>query len=56
MCLVSWYSNNGTETILILAKEKGLIESVEKSLRKLQEAGLWVSEAVIQMLKVKAGE
>ena len=46
----------GTGTILILAKERGLIESVEKSLRKLQEAGLWVSETVIQMLKVKAGE
>ncbi len=46
----------GTGTILILAKEKGLIESVEESLRKLQNEGLWISESVIQMLKLKAGE
>ncbi len=46
----------GTGTILILAKENGLIASVEESLRKLQNAGLWISESVIQMLKDKAGE
>ena len=46
----------GTGTILILAKENGLIESVEESLAKLQYAGLWISESVIQMLKAKAGE
>lgn len=46
----------GTGTILILAKERGLIESVEQSLRALQNAGLWVSESVIQLLKHKAGE
>ncbi|NOZ49473.1 MAG: DUF3368 domain-containing protein [Chloroflexi bacterium] len=46
----------GTGTILILAKEDGLIESVEQSLRKLQNAGLWISEPIIQMLKRKAGE
>ena len=45
-----------TGTILILAKEDGLIESVEQSLRKLQNAGLWISEPIIQMLKRKAGE
>ncbi len=46
----------GTGTILILAKEQGLIESVEESLRSLKNAGLWISEAVIQLLKEKAGE
>ena len=46
----------GTGTILILAKENRLIESVEESLRKLQDAGLWISESVVQMLKAKAGE
>lgn len=46
----------GTGTILILAKERGLIESVEQSLRALQNAGLWVSEPIIQLLKGKAGE
>jgi predicted nucleic acid-binding protein len=46
----------GTGTILILAKERGLIESVEQSLRKLRNAGLWISEPIIQMIKHKAGE
>jgi predicted nucleic acid-binding protein len=46
----------GTGTILILAKEQGLIQSVEQSLRALQNAGLWISEAVIQMIKQQAGE
>lgn len=46
----------GTGSILIAAKQKGLIDSVEDSLRQLQKAGLWISEAVIQMLKAKANE
>ena len=46
----------GTGAILILAKERGLIESVEQSLRKLQNVGLWISEPIIQLLKRKAGE
>ncbi|VAW42243.1 hypothetical protein MNBD_CHLOROFLEXI01-3832 [hydrothermal vent metagenome] len=46
----------GTGTILILAKDRRLIESVEQSLRKLQSVGLWISEPIIQMLKRKAGE
>jgi len=46
----------GTGTILILAKERRLIESVEQSLRKLQNVGLWISEPIIQLLKRKAGE
>jgi predicted nucleic acid-binding protein len=46
----------GTGTILILAKERGLIQSVEQALRALQNAGLWISESVVQMLKHEAGE
>ncbi|MCB9135866.1 MAG: DUF3368 domain-containing protein [Anaerolineales bacterium] len=46
----------GTGALLILAKERGLIQSVEQSLRTLQQAGLWISEAVIQMIKKQAGE
>jgi predicted nucleic acid-binding protein len=37
-------STLGAGSILILAKERGLIESVEQSLRTLQNAGLWISE------------
>lgn len=46
----------GTGTILIIAKENGLIDSVEQSLRKLQNVGLWITEPVIKMLMLKAGE
>jgi predicted nucleic acid-binding protein len=49
-------STLGTGSILILAKERGLIESVEQCLRTLQNAGLWISEPIIQMLKHQAGE
>ena len=46
----------GTGTILILAKEQGLIPSVEDALRTLQSKGLWITESVIRMLAEKAGE
>ncbi len=46
----------GTGSILILAKERGRIDSVEQALRKLQNAGLWISEPIIQLLKKQAGE
>lgn len=46
----------GTGSILILAKQQALIESVEESLYRLKDAGLWISESVIQMLKREAGE
>ncbi len=46
----------GTGAILILAKESYLIESVEQSLRRLQNVGLWISENIIEILKSKAGE
>lgn len=49
-------STLGTGAILILAKERGLIQSVESALRQLQRIGLWISEPVIQLLKHKAGE
>jgi predicted nucleic acid-binding protein len=46
----------GTGSLLILAKEKGLIDSVEKSLVKLKNSGMWISESVMKLLKEKAGE
>ena len=46
----------GTGSMLILAKERGLIDSVEHSLRKLQNAGLWISEPIITLLKEQAEE
>ncbi len=46
----------GTGSVLILAKEKRIIDSVEKSLLKLRYSGMWISDAVIKLLKEKAGE
>lgn len=46
----------GTGGLLILAKQKGLIHSVSDALEKVQNQGLWLSDAVIEMLKQKAGE
>ncbi len=45
----------GTGSILILAKEQGLIESVGQSLAILQQVGLWVSGAIVQILLKQAG-
>lgn len=46
----------GTGSILILAKEANLINSVERSLVKLRNSGMWISDHVIKLLKEKAGE
>lgn len=46
----------GTGGALVLAKRRGLIESVGDRLQQLQEAGLWLSEDVINLLKQQAGE
>jgi len=43
----------GTAGVLVLAKRRGLIDSVEKSLRRLQRAGLWLSEELIVRLAVE---
>ncbi len=40
----------GTAGVVVLAKRRGLIPSVEQALRQLQAAGLWVSEALIDQL------
>lgn len=46
----------GTGGLLISAKQKNLISSVSKALEKVLEKGLWLSDAIIEMLKEKAGE
>ena len=46
----------GTGGLLISAKQKNLISSVSEALEKVQNEGLWLSGAVIEMLKEKAGE
>nr|VFK26967.1 MAG: Predicted nucleic acid-binding protein, contains PIN domain [Candidatus Kentron sp. MB]VFK31227.1 MAG: Predicted nucleic acid-binding protein, contains PIN domain [Candidatus Kentron sp. MB]VFK75402.1 MAG: Predicted nucleic acid-binding protein, contains PIN domain [Candidatus Kentron sp. MB] len=43
----------GTAGVLVLAKRRGLIDSVETGLRRLQMAGLWLSEELIGKLSLE---
>lgn len=49
-------STLGTGSVLILAKEKGLIDSVGSAMHKLRNAGMWISDSVVELIKSKAGE
>lgn len=40
----------GTAGVIVLAQRRGLIESVEGALRRLQDAGLWLAEELIARL------
>ena len=46
----------GTGGILLLAKKRGLIDSVGESLERLKKAGLYISDEIIELLKKQAGE
>jgi predicted nucleic acid-binding protein len=40
----------GTAGVVVLARRRGLIDSTEEALRRLQGAGLWLSEQLIAKL------
>lgn len=46
----------GTGGVLVLAKRRGLISEVLPRLQALQNAGLWMSAGVVELLKEQAGE
>ncbi|MEM1167651.1 MAG: DUF3368 domain-containing protein [Cyanobacteria bacterium P01_H01_bin.35] len=46
----------GTGGILILAKQRGIIPLVSPRIQALLDAGLWLSDNLISLLKQKAGE
>lgn len=46
----------GTGGVLLLAKRRGLLASVTEGLIKLRDAGLWLSEDIVQLIKTQAGE
>jgi len=46
----------GTVGIVLLAKRRGIIPNVYDNLRKLQDAGLWLSEIFIKEVCRMAGE
>jgi len=46
----------GTGGFLVLAKRRGLIDSASAALRAVMDAGLWLSDGVVDLLKKQAGE
>lgn len=46
----------GTGALLVLAKERGLLDSVGIALDHLRDSGLYLSEPLFELLKRKAGE
>ena len=46
----------GTGGVLLLAKRRGLLPSVAEGLEKLRNAGLWLSDDLVKLLKMEAGE
>lgn len=46
----------GTGGLLVLAKRRGLLDSVGGAIEKIRDAGLWLSEDVVRILKTQAGE
>ncbi len=55
-CRVLGLKSLGTGSILILAKQQGLIPSVREALMLLRQQGMWISDPVIRLLCDKAGE
>lgn len=56
-CAVSLnISTLGTGGAIVLAKRRGLIQSVTEPIQALRHAGLWLSEELVRILKKQAGE
>lgn len=49
-------STLGTGGTIVLAKRRGLIPSVVEPIQSLRNAGLWLSEELVQLLKQQSGE
>ncbi|OUL33528.1 twitching motility protein PilT [Nostoc sp. T09] len=46
----------GTGGLIVLAKRRGIILSVSPGIQALRDAGLWLSDTVVNLLKQQAGE
>lgn len=46
----------GTGGLLILAKRRGIISSISPGIQALRDAGLWLSDNLVNLLKQQAGE
>ena len=49
-------STLGTGGLLVLAKRRGLISSLSETLDAMKNAGLWLSENLIEILKRQVDE
>ncbi len=49
-------STLGTGDLLVLAKQRGIIQSVGEAIEALRIAGMWLSDDLVQLLTTKAGE
>ncbi len=47
-------STLGTGGVLVLAKRRGLISSIEDAIQAVQDAGLWLSADLVKLLKEQA--
>ena len=56
-CAISFHCHYiGTLGIVVLARKRGMISSVRETLRKIQNAGLWMSETLMNEICRKVGE
>ena len=56
-CAVSLnISTLGTAGMVVLAKRRGFISSIGEPLQALRNAGLWLADDLVQLLKKQAGE
>lgn len=46
----------GTAGMVVLAKRRGLIPSISGPIQALRNAGLWLADDLVQLLKKQAGE
>lgn len=46
----------GTGGLLMLAKRRGLMPSISPGIQALRDAGLWLSDSLVNLLKQQAGE
>jgi predicted nucleic acid-binding protein len=49
-------STLGTGGMIVLAKHRGLVPSVLNPIQALRNAGLWLSDDLVNLLKRQAGE
>lgn len=49
-------STLGTGGVIVLAKKRGIISSVSEPIESLRNAGLWLSDSLVALLKQKADE